>query len=367
MGRVGYVDLRAEHAPLRDRLVAALDAVLEHGQFVLGPEVGQLERRLAERIGVPHVVTCGNGTDALVLALRLRGIGSGDEVIVPSHSFIATANAVRLVGARVRFADVRDDTMTIDVESVRSLIGPHTRAVIPVHLNGYPCPVDVLAALCADHGIALVEDCAQAFGARRGGRSVGSAELGCFSVHPLKGLSALGDGGFVAARTDEDGARLRELRNHGLVDRDHCARVGYNSRLDTLQAAFLLVKLDHFDGWLAARRAHALAYRQTLAGKVRLPPEDDSDSISTYSAFAVRHSRRDALVAALRDRDVDAKIHYPLAAHQQAAYADDAASLPVTERVVAQVLSLPITPELSAVDRDRVVAAVSDAVEEIEQ
>ncbi|MBI5441120.1 MAG: DegT/DnrJ/EryC1/StrS family aminotransferase [Deltaproteobacteria bacterium] len=207
----------------------------------------------------------------------------------------------------------------------------------------------------------MVEDCAQAFGARAGNRPVGSTGVGAFSLHPLKGLSALGDGGFLSVGSAEDAERLRRLRNLGLRDRDHAEAVSGNSRLDTLQAAFLLVKLDHFDAWAAARREHAAAYRRALAGVVTLPPERESVE-PAISAFVVRHPRRDDLLQELRRRGVDARVHYPLAIHQQAAYADlPLRPLPVTERVVGRILSLPVTPELTAEGRQQVIEVVVDA------
>ena len=362
---IPYIDLPAQHRPIEEELVAALRRVLAHGQFILGPEVAELEQRLAERLGVAHVVAVGNGTAALVLALRLRAVGPGDAVIVPSHSFVASATAVRLVGATPIFADVDPETMLVTAATIEAVLTSRVKAVMPVHLNGYPCELDAIAELCARRRVALIEDCAQAIGARHRGRSVGSHEIGCFSLHPLKVLSALGDGGFISVAAPADAARLRLLRNIGLRDRDHCELVSGNSRLDTLQAAFLLVKLGHLDGWIAARRAHAAAYAAALAGHVQLPPSAPHVE-PVWSAFVVRHPRRDVLAAALRERGIDAKSHYPLAIHQQAAFEDlDHGPLPVTERVVSEILSLPVTPELGVQDRARVIDAVIAAVKEL--
>lgn len=362
---IPYIDLPAQHRPIEDELVAALRRVLAHGQFILGPEVAELERRLAERLGVAHVITVGNGTDALVLALRLRGIGPGDEVVVPSHSFVATASAVCLVGATPVFADVDGSSMLMTAATIEAAFTSRVKAVIPVHLNGFACELDSIAQLCERRGVALIEDCAQAIGARYRGRSVGAHEIGCFSLHPLKVLSALGDGGFITVASGADAARLRLMRNIGLRDRDHCELVSGNSRLDTVQAAFLLVKLDHLDTWIAARRAHAAAYTAALADYVQLPPSARHIE-PVWSAFVIRHPRRDALAARLREWGVDVKSHYPLAIHQQAAFAgQNRAPLPMTERVVSEILSLPVTPELNAEDRTRVIDAVIAAVKEL--
>lgn len=367
---IPYVDLAAQARGLKERLLAAAERVIDHGQFILGPEVGELERRLAEMVGCRHAVGVASGTDALVLGLRLAGVGPGHEVLTVSHSFVATASAIALVGAEPVFVDVDEATMLMDPDRLEEALTPRTRAVVPVHLNGWPCAMDAIGDFCRRHGLALVEDCAQALGARHRGQPVGSFGIGCFSLHPLKVLSALGDAGFVSLDDDEQAERLRQWRNLGLIDRDHCRWVSGNSRLDTLQAAFLLVKLDELPGWLAARRAHAEAYRRALAGRVTLPPEE-GDDVAVHSCFAVRHPARDRLQAMLAERGVDAKAHYPLAIHQQEAFAARAVAGPprpdllVTERVVGEILSLPVTPELSAADRERVIEALVDCLDAI--
>jgi len=364
---ISYVDLAALHRPLRDRLLEAVGRVLDHGHFILGPEVEELEHRLAERLEVPAVVGVGSGTGALVLALQSRGIGPGDDVLTVSHSFVATASAVRLVGARPVFVDVDEETMLLDPDLLEDARTPATRAVVPVHLNGHPCDLEPIAAFCHRHGLHLIEDCAQAFGVRAAGRPVGTADLGCFSLHPLKVLPGYGDGGFIALSDPAEAARLRELRNLGLQDRDHCRVVSDNSRLDAIQAAMLLVGLDCFDDWVATRRGHAAAYRRELAGALRLPPIERPGDRAIYSAFVVRHGQRDRLQQLLRDRGIDAKAHYPLAIHQQEAFADlPPSTLPVTERVVGEILSLPAHSALTEAERERVVEALREALQELE-
>jgi len=359
---VPYVDLAAQAAPLRDQLLEAVGRVLDHGQFILGPEVGELERRLSGALDGRPVVGVNSGTDALLLALRLRGVGPGHEVITASHSFFATASAIDLVGATPVFVDVDERTMQIDPQRVAEAIGPRTKAILAVHLNGFACAVEELDELARAHGLELIEDCAQSLFVRRRGRPVGTFGTGCFSLHPLKVLSACGDAGFVAVDSEQDADRLRRMRNLGLRDRDHLAEISGNSRLDTLQAAMLLVKLEHVGGWIAQRRAHAAAYRAALAGRVTLPPEEEGDDV-VYSAFVVRHPERDRLRAELAARGVDAKIHYPVPIHLQEPYRDRPPRypLPVTERVCARILSLPVTPELTAEGREKVVAAVVEA------
>jgi dTDP-4-amino-4,6-dideoxygalactose transaminase len=361
---IPYVDLAAQHRALREELHAALDAVLAHGQFILGPEVQQLETHLARMLGLQHVVGVASGTDALVLALRLRGIGPGDEVITVSHSFVATASAIALVGARPVFVDIDEATMVMDPGLLEAALTPRTRAVIPVHLNGYPCDLDAIGAFCRRHRLSLIEDCAQSLGTRAAGHPVGSRDVGCFSLHPLKVLSACGDAGFISVTNASEADTLRKLRNIGLVDRDHVDDVSGNSRLDTLQAAFLLVKLRHLDRWRRARAEHAKAYRDALRDLVALPPEDNGNE-PTISAFVVRHPQRDTVIHEMRVRGVDLKIHYPLAIHQQKAFAHHRVSLPVTERVVSQIFSLPVTPELTVDQRRKVIADLQAVLSEL--
>jgi dTDP-4-amino-4,6-dideoxygalactose transaminase len=364
-GAVPYVDLGKQHAALKREILDAVAAVLDHGRFILGPEVEAFEREMGARLGVSHVVGVASGTDALVLALKALGIGAGDEVLTVSHSFVATASAVALAGAEPVFVDVEDDSMLLDPGDLPAALSPRTRAVLAVHLNGSPCAMDRIEAFCREHGLHLVEDCAQALGARWRGRAVGTFGVGCFSLHPLKALSACGDGGFVTTGDARLAERLRQLRNLGLRDRDHCDVVAGNSRLDTLQAAILLAKLPHLDGWLAARRARARRYREALAGLIRLPPPEGED-FATYSAFVVRHPRRDELRDRLATQGVDARSHYPLAIHQQTAFASRRhRSLPVTERVVSEILSLPVSAELAPFDQERVIEAVGVALREM--
>ncbi len=361
---VPYVDLGKQQQPIREELLDAVGRVLDHGQFILGPEVAELERRLQERLGAAHVVSVNSGTDALAIALRVRGVGPGDEVITPSHSFVATASAIASLGAVPVFAEVDEETMLLDPAELDRLVTGRTRAVLPVHLNGFPCSLGPIATFCRERGLALIEDCAQAFGIRYRGAHVGTTDIGCFSLHPLKAFAACGDGGFITFASAEEAAEARILRNIGLVDRDHCAAVSGNSRLDTVQAAILLVKLEHVDRWIEERRANALAYREALADVVRVPV-DEADSFATYSAFVVRHDRRDLLVERLKSLGVDAKIHYPLAIHQQEAFARWARPLPVTEHVVNTILSLPVSAELTPDQREHVIRSVRQAVESL--
>ena len=358
--RIPYVDLAAPLAPIRERLIEAVGRVLDHGQFILGPEVAQLEARLARRLDAAHVVGVNSGTDALELGLRLAGVERGDEVVTVSHSFFATASAVARLGARPVLVDIDARTMLIDPDAVSGALSRRTRAVVPVHLNGHPCAMDRIAAICERHGLALVEDCAQSFGARFRGRATGTFGIGCFSMHPLKVLPASGDAGFLAVAGGDSAEILRRWRNLGLADRDHCVDIAGNSRLDTLQAAMLLVELERLDAWMAARREHARAYSEALAGRVELPPAGDSECDPVWTAFVIRHPERDRLRSALDAVEVDARIHYPIPIHRQPAFADLAppAELPVTDRVVSTMLSLPVSPALTSGDRDRIIETI---------
>ncbi|MFC1574889.1 DegT/DnrJ/EryC1/StrS family aminotransferase [Gemmatimonadota bacterium] len=358
MTDVPYVNLPAQHRPLEEELLEAVRGVLRHGAFILGPEVAELESRLAQLLHVPHVVTVASGTDALTMALRLRGIGPGHEVLVPSHSFLATGQAVALVGAEPVFLDIEPARMLMEPAHLHPSLCPRTRAVIPVHLGGHPCDMEAISTFASEHGLELIEDCAQAMGTRAYGRSVGDFGLGCFSLHPLKTLSALGDAGFITVHREEDAERLRLMRNFGLVDRDHTAFVAGHSRLDTIQAAMLLVKLRYLDSYLEARRAHAAAYSSALEGAFRLVEVPDWAEPS-HSTFVIRHPERDRIVAAMGERGFDVKIHYPVPIHMQAPYAQRREwHLPETDRAVGEIMSLPVTPELPASDRHRIIEAL---------
>ena len=358
MTSVPYVNLVKQNQALRPHILEAVDRVLGHGQFINGPEVHELEEKLAQRLAVEEVVGVGSGTSALTLVMRALEIGPGDEVITVSHSYVATASSVCLLGATPVFIDVDPATGLMDPELLAEAISPRTKAVIPVHLGGVPCNMAPIEALCRAHGLHLVEDCAQAIGATLYGRSVGSFGFGCFSLHPLKALAACGDAGFITTSDQEQAALLRRLRSLGHRDRDHVDVPSENARLDTLQAAILLVKLPHLDEWIARRRDHAAAYQAALRPFFELTRITEG-SEPAYSAFVIRHDKRDALIAHLASKGFDAKVHYPIAIHQQRAFAGmTAPSLPHTESLVRRIVSLPVTPELEASDRDALIDAL---------
>lgn len=363
---VPYIDLVAQHEPLKEEILEAVERVLDHGWFILGEEVTQFEQKVADYLGVPNVIGVGSGTDALKLALRLRGIGEGDEVMTVSHTWISGVSAISLVGATPVFVDLDPETMLMDPDRLEDALTERTKAVMPVHLNGFPCDLDPIRQFCDAHDLELIEDCAQALGTKYRGDFVGTDDIGCFSLHPLKVLSACGDAGLISVHSDDEAETLRELRNNGRKSRDVFPHISDNSRLDTLHAAILLAKFDHLEEWIERRREHAAAYRDAFDGVVTLPPDEPHGNRSVYSMFVIRHPRRDELEQRLLDRNIGVKVHYPFAVHQQEPFEDFAVrELPVTEDVVSEILSLPVYPELTDRQRNAVIEAVLEEAEEL--
>lgn len=348
--KVPYVNLAAQHAPIKKELLAAVGSVIDHGMFVLGDEVIQFEESFAALCGVEYAVSVNSGTDALVLALKALGIGPGDEVITPPNSFVASASCVTLVGATPIFVDVADD-YNIDPDLIERAITRRTRAIIPVHLTGLSADMDPIMEIAQRHGLHVVEDCAQAVCAEYKGKRVGSfGTVGCFSLHPLKTLNACGDGGLITTNDPGLYEDIQRLRNHGMVTRDDCAVWGYNSRLDSVQAAMLLVKLQYVEAWTEKRRANARFYRDSLSGMPQVQvPLDSPNTRAVYHTFVVQADRRDDLKMYLKHHGVGTGIHYPTPIHLQRAAAGlghVAGSFPVTERQAERIVSLPIYPEL---------------------
>lgn len=341
---------------------AAIDRVLARGWFVLGPEGEAFEAEFARASGAAHAIGAGNGTDALALTLRALGIGPGDDVIVPALTAAYTALAVTMTGARPVVADVEDGRLTLDPASCRARLTERTRAIIPVHLFGQAADLPALAAVAAEAGVPLVEDCCQAHLATCGGVPVGTTgAAGAFSFYPTKNLGAVGDGGAVITGDADLAARIRRLRNGGQVTRYEHLEAGINSRLDELQAAVLRVRLRHLPAWTARRRALAARYRLGLAGGRAVPvPQQDAGHV--YHLFPVRHPSRDALRANLDAAGIETLIHYPIPLDAQRAFAPFApAPCPVAARAAMELLSLPLHPALADRDVDRVIAAVRAA------
>lgn len=362
--RIPYVNLAGQHQPLREELLAAVGGVLDSGQFILGEETERFEREFAAFCQAKHAVGVNSGTDALILALKCLGIGPGDEVITAPNSYLASASCIALAGATPKFADVRED-LNLDAESVGRAITPRTRAIIPVHLTGKPAPMKELLAVAGQRGVDVIEDAAQAVGARLNGKPVGAlGRIGCFSLHPLKNLNACGDGGMLVTNDEAIYQRAKLLRNHGQPNRNDCLEFSMVSRLDSVQAAMLRVKLPHLPEVTARRRANAEQYRQRLAGCAGLRcPAEAPGEYCVYHTFVVQADRRDELVRHLEKAGIGTAIHYPVPIHLMTVgrrLGHREGEFPVTERLAGRILSLPIYPELTREQIDQVANAILD-------
>jgi dTDP-4-amino-4,6-dideoxygalactose transaminase len=355
--RAGVIARRAE-------IDAAIGRVLDGGRYILGPEVEAFEREFAAYVGVPHVVGVASGTDALVLALRACGIGSGDEVITVGHTAVATVAAIEMAGASAVLVDIDLATCTLDPEAVEAALSPRTRALLPVHLYGHPAPIKALRSLATRHRLRLIEDCAQAHGATVEGARVGTfGNAAAFSFYPTKNLGAIGDGGAIATADDAVAETARRLREYGWRERYVSEAQGTNSRLDELQAAILRVGLRHLDQDNASRQALARLYDAELAGADVTLPTTRERCGHVYHQYVIRHPARDALRAELGAHGIGTLIHYPVPVHLQPAYRGRLripGTLARTEEAAATVLSLPIYPELGSARAHRVAALVRE-------
>jgi dTDP-3-amino-3,4,6-trideoxy-alpha-D-glucose transaminase len=361
--KVPFVDLKAQYESIREEVEEAIHGVLQTTQFVGGPWVEKFEREFATYVGCKHVIGVSSGTAALELALKAIEIKPGDEVIVPANSFFATAEAVSNVGAIPIFADVNYETFCVDVASAEDVITPNTRAIIPVHLYGKAMDLSRVEEFAARHHLAIVEDAAQAHGSSRAGIRVGSSgHLTCFSFYPGKNLGAYGEAGAVACNDPAEACKVRLLRDHGSPARYQHTLIGTNSRLDSLQAAVLSVKLHHLDEWNCRRVRHAEAYTKGLAGSMVLPPEIPPNGEHNFHLFVIRTPEREALKEFLENRGINTGIHYPIPIHLTKAYQDlgypGAGSLPASEKLSSEILSLPMYAELSAIQIKYIVDSV---------
>ena len=352
MNNVPFVDLRAQHRAIRDELNQAIQQVMERADFVLGKDVVRLEEEFATFCGTHYAVGVGSGLSALELSLRAFGIGPGDEVIIPAHTFVATAAAVTFAGAQPILVDVDPTTYNIDVAQIEAAITPRTRAIIPVHLYGLPAEMDTILDLADKHGLVVIEDACQAHGAHYKGRRVGSlGHASAFSFYPTKNLGGCGDGGMVVTDDAQVAERVRAMRNCGQKAKYHHELPPFNHRLDTLQAAILRVKLRYLEGWNEARRRNGALYTELLAGSGVITPVEAPDSVHVYHLYVVRTPQRDALQAYLRERGIGTAIHYPIPIHLQPFYAENGfrrGQFPVTEQLCDEILSLPMFPEMTA-------------------
>ncbi|MCS6850247.1 MAG: DegT/DnrJ/EryC1/StrS family aminotransferase [Gemmataceae bacterium] len=364
---IPFHDLTVVHAELADEIEAATERVLRSGRYILGAEVEAFEDEFARYHGMRHAIGVASGTDALHLALKAAGIGPGDEVVTVAWTAVATVNAIEQTGAKPVFVDVCPQTCTIDVAAAASAITPRTKAIVPVHLYGQPADLTRLRDLADRYHLFLLEDCAQAAGARWEGRRVGTwGNAAAFSFYPTKNLGACGDGGAVLTNDDRLAARLRRLRHHGQGNRYHHLERGFNSRLDELQAAILRVKLPHLDAHNRQRQRLAGCYRRHLRG-VELPPSPPATpGEHVYHLYVIRHPQRQLIHQRLAQRRIETLIHYPVPVHRQPAFADlgyAEGSLPITERLAREVLSLPLYPGLKPSVVARVARAISLCVE----
>jgi dTDP-4-amino-4,6-dideoxygalactose transaminase len=357
------LDLKAQYASIQTEIMAAINAVLESQQFILGPQVSSLESEVAEYCSTRFAVGVASGTDALILALHAVGVGPGDEVLLPAFSFIASADTVSLLGAKPVFADIRADTFNIDTDQLARLITSRTKAIMPVHLYGQPADMDPILALAQKHGLKVVEDNAQAIGARYKGKRTGSiGDYGCISFFPSKNLGAYGDGGMILTNSEESAERLRTLRNHGSAKKYYSTEQGWNSRLDEVQAAILRVKLRHLDAWGEARCGKAASYHRSLSGiDGVVTPVVAPWAEHIYHQYTIRVPQRDHVQKILAAHGIASTVYYPTPMHLQPAYSSlgyKQGDLPESERAAAEVLSLPIYPELT----ENQIARVADAL-----
>jgi dTDP-4-amino-4,6-dideoxygalactose transaminase len=360
---IPLVDLTAQYHSIKKEIDEAVLSTLESGHFILGPAVSKFEESVASYLGVRHAIGLASGTDALVLALRALDIGPGDEVIIPAYTFFATAGTVMSVGAKPVFVDVDPESYQIDTTRIRAAVTPQTKAIIPVHLYGHPAEMKPILAMASEFNLKVIEDNAQAFGAEYEGQKTGTfGEIGCLSFFPTKNLGAFGDAGGVVTNDDALAERMRMLRTHGWKKKYYSEEVGYNSRLDAMQAAILQAKLPHLDSWNEKRREISRRYSSQLASIVGVPVERAWGK-HVYHLYILRTPQRDGLQAFLRDRGISSEVYYPLPPHlsipcRKFGYKEG--DFPHAELASQQTLALPLYPELSPARQDEVIAAVAE-------
>ena len=366
---IPILDLTTQYNELREQMLKAVGDVFESGHFINGPNVKALESEIAAYLHTEHGVGLNSGTDALHLALRALDIGAGDEVITTPFTFVATTEAIGIVGATPVFVDIDPATYNIDPDLLEAAITPRTRAIIPVHLYGAPAPMDRIMEIARKHKLAVIEDCAQAIGATFGGRPVGTfGEFGAFSFFPSKNLGAYGDGGMLTTNDKALADRVRSLRAHGGRVKYYHEELGVNSRLDEVQAAVLRVKLPHLDSWIENRRAVAKRYNDAFAPLGIATPGDPENARHVYHQYTIRVNDRDAVQKALAERGVQTMVYYPVPLHMQQVHAHlgtGEGSFPHSERGAREVLSLPVFPELAPDVQDRVIDAVRTVLQPV--
>jgi len=356
---IEFIDLKTQQALIKDKIDANIQRVLAHGQYILGPEVAELEEKLAAFVGAKYCITVANGTDALQIAQMALGVGPGDEVITPGFTYIATAETVALLGAKPVYVDVDPRTYNLDPRLLEAVITARTKAIIPVSLYGQCADFDAINAIAARHGIPVIEDAAQSFGATyKGKRSCNLTTIACTSFFPSKPLGCYGDGGAIFTNDEELATVMRQIARHGQDRRYHHIRVGVNSRLDTLQAAILLPKLEIFENEIAQRQQVALQYGRLLGAAQIATPFVEPDNVSAWAQYTVQVDNRDALQQELKSTGIPTAVHYPIPLNKQPAVADVTANLPVGDAIAQQVMSLPMHPYMAIEDQEKIVAAL---------
>lgn len=359
-----FIDLKSQYQRLKKDIDAGIQRVLDHGQYILGPEVAELEEKLAVYVGAKYCISVANGTDALQIAEMAFGIGPGDEVITPGFTYIATAETVALLGAKPVYVDIDPRTYNVDPALIEAAITPRTKAIIPVSLYGQCADFDAINAIAARHGIPVIEDAAQSFGATyKGRKSCNLSTVACASFFPSKPLGCYGDGGAIFTNDDELAKVMRQIARHGQDRRYHHIRVGVNSRLDTIQAAVLLPKLAILDGEMSQRQNVAKRYN-TLLGQagIQTTPYVEPENQSAWAQYTIRVPQREKVQELLKQAGIPTAVHYPIPLNKQPAVADSQVQLPVGDQIAAYVMSLPMSPLMKASDQEKVVAALQGAL-----
>jgi len=364
-----FIDLKAQYAALKQEIDARIQKVLDHGQYIMGPEVRELEEKLEAWTGAKHCITVASGTEALLISLMALGIRAGDEVITTPFTFVATAEVIVLLGAKPVFVDIQPDTCNIDPVLIEAAITPRTRAIMPVSLYGQPADMDEINAIAAKHGLPVIEDACQSFGASyKGKKSCNLSTIGCTSFFPSKPLGCYGDGGAIFTGDDALAKAMREIRVHGQEKRYYHTRIGVGGRMDTLQCAVVLAKLNRFEWEIERRMELGTRYKNLITANCKLPtdncqlPTVHSDRTSVYAQYTVFVDNRDAVAKRLNEQGIPTAVHYPVPLHRQPAYKSDDAGLGHSERVAMRVVSLPMGPDLAIADQDRIVEALKQAV-----
>lgn len=358
---IPMVNLKAQYSEIKEEVERGIAETIENCSFILGPNVQAFEKEVASYLGIKHAISCASGTDALHLALLAEGISKDDEVITSAFTFIATAEAIKYVGATPVFVDIDEKTFNITAETIEKAITPKTKAIMPVHLFGQPANLEKIKALCEKYDLKLIEDCAQSFGATLKTKQTGTfGNASGFSFFPSKNLGAFGDGGLVITDSDETAIKLKQLRNHGSNKRYYHDIIGYNSRLDDIQAVILRAKLKRIDQYNQARRDAAHAYSDLLSDLPLSIPFEDKTGVHVYHQYTLLCDRRDEVMQGLNDKQIASAIYYPVPLHQQNVFKESCAdlSLPVTESVAAHCLSLPICPSLTKENIMEIVAVI---------